>query len=339
MTNAQRVRLRRRRPERPARAAAGVGQRDAPARSASARGRTPKLIATYHTHGPALAISKGLDRDRAVDESGNQVAVFGRRGGRPFNLEEMRRMYLRDGTGVDRHRHAAGAAGRRPTPPTVSRTDPRSALRPSHRSAAMALDGGRCSDADRDMLPDGTLVLDRAGRAARRARHADRRRRSVRDRRRVPRQGARPVGAGHRLRRPDEAHPRLRQGQADPARLRRRRPDAVSRRAARCVDAPAASAPIDKDEMCVQWKALYRELRRAGAGRRRDDRARARRRHLERRWRGTTTLKAEQNYRGAPRGAGVRPRRAAPPRHPRQRRRARVRPHRRRRTTSASRCA
>ena len=44
----------------------------------------PKLIATYHTHEPALAISKGLDRDRAVDESGNQVAVFGRRGGRPL---------------------------------------------------------------------------------------------------------------------------------------------------------------------------------------------------------------------------------------------------------------
>jgi hypothetical protein len=58
---------------------------------------TPKLIATYHTHEPALAISKGLDRDRAVDESGNQLAVFGRRGGRPLNLQEMQRMYLRDG--------------------------------------------------------------------------------------------------------------------------------------------------------------------------------------------------------------------------------------------------
>lgn len=58
----------------------------------------PRLIASFKTHGPALAISKGLDRDRAVDESGNQVAVFGRRGGRPLNLEEMRRMYLRDGT-------------------------------------------------------------------------------------------------------------------------------------------------------------------------------------------------------------------------------------------------
>ena len=61
---------------------------------------SPRLIATFHTHEPALAISKGLDRDRAVDESGNQVAVFGRRGGRPLNLEEMQRMYLRpDGKG------------------------------------------------------------------------------------------------------------------------------------------------------------------------------------------------------------------------------------------------
>jgi hypothetical protein len=58
---------------------------------------TAKLIATYQTRGPALAISKGTDRDRAVDESGNQVAVLGRRGARPFNHEEMQRMYLRDG--------------------------------------------------------------------------------------------------------------------------------------------------------------------------------------------------------------------------------------------------
>ncbi len=57
----------------------------------------PRLIATRHTHGPALALSKGLDRDRAVDESGNQVSVFNRIGARPFNLEEMRRLYLRDG--------------------------------------------------------------------------------------------------------------------------------------------------------------------------------------------------------------------------------------------------
>src|SRR5579862_4723602 len=58
---------------------------------------TPKLIATYHTHGPALAVSKGVDRDRAADESGNQLAVFGRRGARPFNREEAERLYLRDG--------------------------------------------------------------------------------------------------------------------------------------------------------------------------------------------------------------------------------------------------
>ena len=58
---------------------------------------TPKLIATHRTRGAAVAVSKGIDRDRAVDESGNQLAVFGRRGSRPFNREEMRRMYLREG--------------------------------------------------------------------------------------------------------------------------------------------------------------------------------------------------------------------------------------------------
>jgi hypothetical protein len=56
---------------------------------------TPKLIATRETEGPAIALSKGLDRDRGADESGNQLVVFGRRGGRPFNREEMQRMYLR----------------------------------------------------------------------------------------------------------------------------------------------------------------------------------------------------------------------------------------------------
>ena len=55
---------------------------------------TPKLIATAHTRGPAVAISKGIDRDRAVDESGNQLAVFGRRGARPLNRAEAQRLYL-----------------------------------------------------------------------------------------------------------------------------------------------------------------------------------------------------------------------------------------------------
>jgi hypothetical protein len=60
---------------------------------------TPKLIATARTHGPALAISKGIDRDRAVDESGNQLAVFGRRGARPLNRAEMRSLYIHPRTG------------------------------------------------------------------------------------------------------------------------------------------------------------------------------------------------------------------------------------------------
>ncbi|HEY2461833.1 MAG TPA: hypothetical protein VGI16_13565 [Candidatus Acidoferrum sp.] len=55
---------------------------------------TPKLIATARTHGPALAISKGIDRDRAVDESGNQLSVFGRRGARPLNRAESQSLYL-----------------------------------------------------------------------------------------------------------------------------------------------------------------------------------------------------------------------------------------------------
>jgi len=36
-------------------------------------------------------------RTRAVDESGNQLSVFGRVGARPFNLEEQRQLYLRNG--------------------------------------------------------------------------------------------------------------------------------------------------------------------------------------------------------------------------------------------------
>ncbi|HEX7655165.1 MAG TPA: hypothetical protein VF607_16775, partial [Verrucomicrobiae bacterium] len=57
----------------------------------------PKLIATYPTAEPAVAVGRGLDRDRVVDESGNQTVVFGRKGSRPFNLAEMRKFYERDG--------------------------------------------------------------------------------------------------------------------------------------------------------------------------------------------------------------------------------------------------
>ena len=57
----------------------------------------PELIAWASTPKPALALSEGLHRDRAVDESGNQLAVFGRRGARPLNHDEAQSLYLRGG--------------------------------------------------------------------------------------------------------------------------------------------------------------------------------------------------------------------------------------------------
>ncbi|HEX7875704.1 MAG TPA: multiheme c-type cytochrome [Sphingobium sp.] len=54
----------------------------------------PELIAWARTPSPALALSKGLDRDRAVDETGGQIAVFGRIGSRPFTRSEMERLFL-----------------------------------------------------------------------------------------------------------------------------------------------------------------------------------------------------------------------------------------------------
>ena len=54
----------------------------------------PRLIAWRKTKHDALAVSRALERDRAVDETGNQIAVLGRLGSRPFDLEEMRRLFL-----------------------------------------------------------------------------------------------------------------------------------------------------------------------------------------------------------------------------------------------------
>jgi hypothetical protein len=39
-------------------------------------------------------MSKGLDRDRGVDETGGQIAVFGRLGSRPFTRAEMEALFL-----------------------------------------------------------------------------------------------------------------------------------------------------------------------------------------------------------------------------------------------------
>jgi hypothetical protein len=60
---------------------------------------SPRLIATYPTKEPTLAVSRGLDRDRVVDETGAQTVVFGRRGSRPLHLDEMR-PFLRHADGT-----------------------------------------------------------------------------------------------------------------------------------------------------------------------------------------------------------------------------------------------
>jgi hypothetical protein len=57
----------------------------------------PELIAWRKTRAPALALSRPLERDRGVDETGHQVAVFGRIGSRPFTLDEQRHLYMKEG--------------------------------------------------------------------------------------------------------------------------------------------------------------------------------------------------------------------------------------------------
>lgn len=54
----------------------------------------PELIATYPMKGTAISLSRGLERDRAVDESGGQVAVFSRLGSGPLSREDMHGLYL-----------------------------------------------------------------------------------------------------------------------------------------------------------------------------------------------------------------------------------------------------
>ena len=85
---------------------------------------TPMLIANFPLpeHAHALSISEGVDRDRAVDESGNQIAVFGRVGARPLNLEEQRKMYLHNGQ--------IWKVGDDPDDPIYVRQRPAAAIRP-----------------------------------------------------------------------------------------------------------------------------------------------------------------------------------------------------------------
>jgi hypothetical protein len=60
---------------------------------------TPRLVATFRLPhgGHILSVTRALDRDRAVDEDGNQIGVFGRVGARPLNGAEQRKMYLHNG--------------------------------------------------------------------------------------------------------------------------------------------------------------------------------------------------------------------------------------------------
>jgi hypothetical protein len=71
-----------------------------PSDNPSFLGFSPKPAPVRIAHYPmrdARAISEGIDRDRAVDESGNQIAVFGRRGARPFTRAEAERLFMRGG--------------------------------------------------------------------------------------------------------------------------------------------------------------------------------------------------------------------------------------------------
>jgi len=54
----------------------------------------PEFIASYKTSTPALSLSRGLERDRAVDETGGQVAVFSRLGSGPLTEKDMKGLYL-----------------------------------------------------------------------------------------------------------------------------------------------------------------------------------------------------------------------------------------------------
>ena len=56
----------------------------------------PEMIAWMPTWGPAVSIAEGYHRDRPNDESGNQIGISNRLGGRPFNAGELERFYLKN---------------------------------------------------------------------------------------------------------------------------------------------------------------------------------------------------------------------------------------------------
>lgn len=58
---------------------------------------TPELIASFPGAAPAVAVAEGYQRDRATDESGNQIGIANRLGSRPFNAADLDRMLKRNG--------------------------------------------------------------------------------------------------------------------------------------------------------------------------------------------------------------------------------------------------
>ncbi len=97
----------------------------------------PELIAWRETAWPALSLAKGLDRDRAVDETGGQIAVLGRLGSRPFTKAEMEELYLDNERTPYFVSDEPVAADFRPGPPKRGTTaDTSDANRPEERAAA-----------------------------------------------------------------------------------------------------------------------------------------------------------------------------------------------------------
>lgn len=56
--------------------------------------RRLRLGLCLSTSYPAASLSRGLERDRAVDETGGEIAVFGRIGSRPFTWTKCTGLYL-----------------------------------------------------------------------------------------------------------------------------------------------------------------------------------------------------------------------------------------------------
>ena len=83
---------------------------ETPGNMGSVRGLRPSSSppSSYRQAADALAISKGLDRDRAVDERGNQIGVFGRIGARPLNAEEQQQALPSRQSDLESQRRSAG---------------------------------------------------------------------------------------------------------------------------------------------------------------------------------------------------------------------------------------